>query len=145
MEDIAQLPIAPDEGGGQARAVGAGDAHALQVHADQLVGPHLLGQRRGHVVPVAAIQVRDAVNDVGPQGGEAGGGGQQVVLDFAVGDVVQRQLPGLEAPLLHRDQTQPDGGSTEGVLVQHPLHDLFQRGDIHAALPHHVPQKGVEF
>ena len=69
---------------------------------------------------------------------------QRAVI-FAVGDVVQRQLPGLEAPLLHRDQTQPDGGSTEGVLVQHPLHDLFQRGDIHAALPHHVPQKGVEF
>ena len=31
VEDVAQLPVASDEGGGQAGAGGAGDAHTLQV------------------------------------------------------------------------------------------------------------------
>ena len=144
VKDVAQFPVAPDEGRGQAGAVGAGDAHALKVHADQLFRPHLLGQRRGHIVPVAAVQIGNAVDGVGAQGRETGRRGQQVVFHLSLRDLFQRKLPGLERLLLHRDKTQPDGAAAEGVLVQHPLHDLFQRGDVHAALRHGVLEKGVQ-
>ena len=144
VEDVAQLPVASDEGGGQAGAVGAGDAHTLQVHTDQLFCAHLLGQRGGHIVPVAAVEVRHPVDGVGPQGGEAGCRGQQVVFHLDLGDVFQRKLPGLESLLLHGHEAQPDGAFAEFIFVQHPLDDLFQRSDVHAALSHSVFEECVQ-
>ena len=44
VEDVPQLPVAADHGGGQAGAVGQGDAHPFQVNTDQLLRAHLLGQ-----------------------------------------------------------------------------------------------------
>ena len=144
MEDVPQLPVAADHGGGQAGAVGQGDAHPFQINTDQLLRAHLLGQRGGHIVPVAAIQELHPVDLLCPQGGETGGRGQQVILYLARRDILQRQLPGLQPPLFHGDKAEPDGRSPQGILIQHPLHDLFQRGHVHAAVPHHFPQEGVQ-
>ena len=141
MEDIAQLPVAAHHGGGQTGAVGQGDAHSLQIHTDQLLRAHFLCQRGGHVVPVAAVEELHPIDLLGPQRGKTGRRGQQVVLHFSFRDLFQRQLAGFQAPLFHGDEAEPDGRRAEGVFVQHPLHDLFQRGDVHAALPHDVPQE----
>ena len=81
---------------------------------------------------------------MGPQGGEAGCRGQQVVFHLPLGDVFQRKLPGLEGLLLHGHKAQPDGAFAEFIFVQHPLDDLFQRRDVHAALSHSVFEECVQ-
>ena len=68
VEDISQLPVTADHGGGQAGAVGQGDAHPFQINTDQFLRAHLLGQRGGHIVPVAAIQELHPVDLLCPQG-----------------------------------------------------------------------------
>ena len=144
VQDVPQLPVAAHHDGGQAGEVRAGDAHPLKVYAHQLLCAHPFGKAGGHVVAVAAIQKLDPVDVPRPQGREAGGGGHQVVLDLSCRDLVQRQLPGLEAPLLHRNKAKADGCGAQGILVQHPLHDLLQRGHVHAAGLHHTAQELVQ-
>ena len=144
MQDVPQLPVAAHHDGGQAGKVRAGDAHPLKVYAHQLLCAHPFGKAGGHVVAVAAIQKLDPVDVPRPQGREAGSGSHQVVLHPACRDLVQRQLPGLEAPLLHRDKAKAGGRGAQGILVQHPLHDLLQRGHVHAAGLHHTAQELVQ-
>ena len=144
MQDVAQLPVAAHHGGGQTGEVGAGDAHAFQIDAHQFIRAHAFGKTGGHVVAVAAVQELDPVDLPRPQGREAGRRGHEVILHAALRDLVQRQLPGFQAPLLHGDKAKADVGAAQRVLVQHPFHDLFQRRDIHAAGLHHAAQKTVQ-
>ena len=136
-----QFPVAADQGGGQTGAVGPGDAQPLQVHADQLGGPHPGGQAGGHIVRVASVHVFDPVDVPGLDGGEAGRRGQQVIRSPALGDLLQGQLVGAQAPLFHRHQSEPDGGGPQLFFVQHPPHDVLQRGDVHAALGHELAHR----
>ena len=126
---------------GRPVAVGPGDAQPLQVHADQLGGPHPGGQAGGHIVRVASVHVFDPVDVPGLDGGEAGRRGQQVIRSPALGDLLQGQLVGAQAPLFHRHQSEPDGGGPQLFFVQHPPHDVLQRGDVHAALGHELAHR----
>ena len=144
MQDIAQLPVAADHGGGQAGQVGAGDAHAFQIHTDQLLCAHSLGKAGGHIIAVPAVQKLYPVDLPRPQCGEAGRRSHQVVPHLPGRDILQRQLPGTQPALLYRHDAEPDGRCPQRVLVQYPLHDLFQRGHIHAAFLYHPAQKLVQ-
>ena len=144
MQDIAQFPVAADHGGGQTGQVGAGDAHALKVHTDQLLCTHGLGKAGGHIIAVPAVQKLYPVDLPRPQGGEAGCRSHQVVPHLPGGDILQRQLPGPQPALLHRHDAEPDGRCPQRVLVQHPFHDLLQRGHVHAAFLYHPAQKLVQ-
>ena len=144
MEDVPQLPVAADHGGGQAGQVGAGDAHALKVHTDKLLCAHGLGKAGGHIIAVPAVQKLYPVDLPRPQCGEAGRRSHQVVPHLPGGDILQRQLPGAQPALLHRHDAEPDGRCPQRVFVQHPLHDLLQRGHVHAAGLHHTAQELVQ-
>ena len=128
--------MAADHGGGQAGAVGPGEAQPLQIDADQLFRAQPRGQAGGHIVEVAAVQILHPVDVAGGHGRVAGRRSQQVVGQLAPGDLLQGQLPGAQAPFFHRHQPEPDRRSPQRLLVQHPGHDPLQGGDVQPALGH---------
>ena len=72
MQDVAQLPVALDQGRRQAGAVGSGNADSLKIDTDQLVGSHGLGKAGGHIVAVSAVEEFHPVDLPRPQRRETG-------------------------------------------------------------------------
>ena len=138
-EDVPQLPMAADDGGGQPRPVGFGKAQALQVDADQLLRTQPGSQPGGHIVGVAAVEILDPVDAAGRHGRVKGRRRQQVIGQLPLRDLVEGQLAGAQAALFHRHQPEPHRRGPQRVLVQHPGHNALQRGDIQPALGHELP------
>ena len=129
---------------GQAGRVGADNAHAVNVHAQQLLGTHVLGQIQRHIVAPAAVDVFDAVDLTRAQRGKTRAGRQQVVLQLAVGDLVNGAADAAHRAQLSHDQTKPNGGVPRRVLVNIAVDGFAQRFDVQATAAHHIHKKVVQ-
>ena len=76
----AQIPVAAHDARRQAGGVGAYNADAVHIDAEQLRCAHFCGQIQRHIVAPAAVNVLYTVNFPRAQGREAGTGRQHIVL-----------------------------------------------------------------
>ncbi len=76
----AQIPMAAHDARRQAGGVGAYNADAVHIDAEQLRCAHFCGQIQRHIIAPAAVNVLYTVNFPRAQGREAGTGRQHIVL-----------------------------------------------------------------
>ena len=137
--------MAGNDAGGQAGIVGTGDANAVNVNANQFFRAQFGGKIQRHVIPPAAVNVIHAVNTAGPQCRKTGAGGQQIVLELPLRNILHSHADAFQRFLDGHHKAELDGRMTEQLLIQIFVDGVPQRFHVQTAAVHHILEKVPQF